>query len=78
MIVTIPPGHSLLTLGVVAHGHLAAREELGCQHWGDAAEPDGFVGRVERPQDPLHLRGDAAVLALGGPSAQVFCHPEAT
>lgn len=75
---TRSPGYLLLALGVVANGQLAAREELGRQHWGDAAEADGLPGGVECLQDILHRFGDDAVLALGGPSAQVFGHSKAT
>lgn len=71
-------GYSLLTLCVVTHGQLAAWEDFGGQHWGDAAEPNGLFGSVECLQDVLHLFGDGAVLALSGPSTQVFSHSKAT
>lgn len=71
-------GYLLLTLRVMTYGQLAAWEDFGCQHWGNAAQANGLFGSVECLQDILHLFGDDAVLALGGPSTQVFSYSKAT
>lgn len=62
----------------MTHSQLAAREDFGCQHWGDAAQADGLFGSMECLQDILHLFGYSAVLSLGGPSTQIFSHSKAT
>lgn len=62
----------------MTHCQLTAWEDLGCQHWGNAAQANGLPGSMECLQDILHRFGDDAVLALGSPSTQVFSHSKAT
>lgn len=67
-----------VALLVLAHGDLAAGQELGSQDWGDAAHAQRFSSFVESLDELLQLRLDRAVLVLHRPVAQVLCHAKAS
>lgn len=69
--------HTLATLFVLSHGDLAAGQDFGGEHGGDAAHSQRLSGFVEILDDLLQLRLDGAVLILHRPVAQVLRHTEA-
>lgn len=62
----------------MAHSELTARQDLGCQDRGDAAQPQGFASFVEILDGFLHSRVHLAVLPLRRPCAQVLGYTEPT